>query len=173
MSVIGGWVGIPHVIGDVLGHVPNLWESWLAPLITKLPSTSATAHSANEEWILMGSSVTLAAISAVSAYIIYVKKEGVADKIARATGPVFKVIDNKYFVDEAYFAAIINPLVQASRNLWHFVDVNVVDKATYKITEIVRGGGFIVRSLQNGNLQQYAMYVVLGVVVALSYMLVG
>ncbi|MEK6627967.1 MAG: NADH-quinone oxidoreductase subunit L [Bdellovibrionota bacterium] len=173
LSVVGGWVGIPHVIGEFLGHVPNYWESWLAPLITKLPSATMTAHSATEEWILMGSSVTLAAISAVAAYIIYVKKEGVAAKIAQAAGPVYKAVDNKYFVDEAYFAGIINPLLQASYNLWQYVDVNVVDKATYKITEIVRGGGFIVRSLQNGNMQQYAMYVVIGVVVALSYMLVG
>ena len=173
LSVVGGWVGIPHVIGEFLGHVPNYWESWLAPLITKRPSATMTAHSATEEWILMGSSVTLAAISAVAAYIIYVKKEGVAAKIAQAAGPVYKAVDNKYFVDEAYFAGIINPLLQASYNLWQYVDVNVVDKATYKITEIVRGGGFIVRSLQNGNMQQYAMYVVIGVVVALSYMLVG
>jgi NADH-quinone oxidoreductase subunit L len=51
--------------------------------------------------------------------------------------------------------------------------VNVIDKATYKLTDLVRGGGSFVRSLQNGNMQQYAMYVVLGIVIALSYMLVG
>lgn len=173
LSVIGGWIGIPHVIGEVFGHIPNFWEHWLAPLITKLPEASQAAHSAAEEWALMGVSVSLASISALAAYIMYTKKAGSADKVAKAFGPVYNFVDNKYFVDEAYFATIINPLVQVSRNLWHYVDVNVIDKATYKATDLVRGGGAFVRSLQNGNMQQYAMYVVLGVVIALSYMLVG
>lgn len=173
LSVIGGWVGVPHVISEYLGHVPNYWEQWLEPLIRKLPEASAAAPAAAEEWVLMGTSVALAAISAIAAYIMYAKKEGVASKVAKAFGPIYKVVDNKYFVDEAYFAGVINPLIQASRNLWYYVDVNVVDKATYKLTELVRGSGIIVRATQNGNMQQYAMYIVMGVVVALSFMLVG
>jgi NADH-quinone oxidoreductase subunit L len=35
----------------------------------------------------------------------------------------------------------------------------------------VRGGGALVRSLQNGNIQQYAMYIALGVAVTLSFIL--
>lgn len=174
LSVIGGWVGIPHIIGDVFGHIPNYWEHWLAPLITKLPAEEvvAGAHSA-EEWLLMGASMSLVLVSAAAAYVIYVKKTDLAAKVSQAFGQIYKVVDNKYFVDEAYFLGIINPLVSASRNLWYYVDVNVVDKATYKITDLILGGGFFVRSTQNGNMQQYAMYIVVGVVIALSYMLVG
>lgn len=173
LSVVGGWVGIPHVVGEFFGHIPNFWEHWLEPVITKLPEAAEAAHSAVEEWALMGASVSLAVISALAALIIYLKNEGSADKVAKAFGPAYSLVNNKYFVDEAYFAMIINPLIEASKNLWYYVDVNVIDKATYKITDLVRGGGALVRSLQNGNMQQYAMYVVLGVVVALSYMLMG
>ncbi len=172
LSVVGGWVGIPHVIGDVLGHVPNFLEHWFEPLIAKLPEARA-AHTASEEWSLMGASVSLAAISALGAAYMYLKKEGSSEKAAEAFGPLYKIVNNKYFVDEAYFAVLINPLVTASRNLWYYVDVKVIDKATYIVTDLVRGSGSFVRSLQNGNMQQYAMYVVLGVVAALSYMLVG
>ena len=173
LSVVGGWVGIPHVIGEALGHVPNLLEHWFEPLIAKLPEAGATVHAASEEWSLMGASVLLAAISAMGAAYMYLKKEGSAEKAAEAFGPVYKIVHNKYFVDEAYFGVLINPLITASKNLWYYVDVNVIDKATYLLTDLVRGSGALVRSLQNGNMQQYAMYVVLGVVVALSYMLVG
>lgn len=173
LSVIGGWVGIPHVIGEAFGHIPNLWEHWLEPVIAKLPGATEVAHSAVEEWALMGASVSLATISALAALIMYLKKEETADKAAKAFGPIYRLVNNKYFVDEVYFATIINPLIETSKNLWYYVDVNVIDKATYKITDLVRGGGIFVRSLQNGNMQQYAMYVVLGVVIALSYMLVG
>lgn len=172
LSVVGGWVGIPHVISEVIGHVPNLWESWLEPVITKLPEV-AGEHAASEEWLLMGASVALAAASAISAYVMYIKKPGAADKAANAFGPIYKTVNNKYYVDEMYFGGIIDPLVKVSRNIWQYVDVNVIDKVTYKATDIARGAGLLVRAMQNGNMQQYAMYVVIGLVVAISYMLVG
>ena len=172
LSAIGGWVGIPHVIGHALGHIPNFWEVWLSPLIAKMPEAAGAApHSAAEEWALMGVSVTLAALSALAAFVMYTKKEGAADKVAQALGPVYRLVDNKYFVDEVYFKTLINPLIKVSQDIWQYVDVNVVDKATYKVTDLVRAGGSLVRSLQNGNMQQYAMYVVLGVVVTLTFVL--
>ena len=174
LSAIGGWVGVPHVLGEFFGHVPNLLEHWFEPLIAKLPEAAqAAAHTPAEELSLMTASVALAAISALVAFYMYLKKEGAAEKTADALGPIYNIVNNKYYVDEAYFAAIINPLVNASKNLWYYVDVNVIDKTTYLVTDLVRGSGAFVRSLQNGNMQQYAMYVVIGVVVALSYMLVG
>ncbi len=173
LSVVGGWVGIPHVISEYIGHVPNFWEHWLEPLIRQLPKVEGAAHEANEalEWGLMGVSVGVASLSALAAYIMYTKKEGASDKVAKTFGPVYDLVNNKYYVDEAYFGGIINPIVAGSKNLWLYIDVNLIDKATYKISDLVRGGGAFVKSLQNGNMQQYAMYFGLGVVIALSFIL--
>lgn len=173
LSVVGGWVGIPHVISEYVGHIPNYWEHWLEPLIAKAPEAGVVVHAASEEWLLMGVSVSLALVSALTAYMMYVKKEGSADKVAKAMDGVYKLVDNKYYVDEAYSGAIINPLVNASRNLWYYVDVNVIDKLTYKATEMAQGAGYVVRTFQNGNMQQYAMYIIIGIVLVLSYVLVG
>ncbi|PIS10574.1 MAG: NADH-quinone oxidoreductase subunit L [Bdellovibrio sp. CG10_big_fil_rev_8_21_14_0_10_47_8] len=168
LSIVGGWIGIPHVIGEVLGHIPNIWEHWLEPVIVvpTMPHAEASL-----EWGLMGASVLLAVISAAVAYHFYVqapeKPKALADKIK----PIYELILNKYFVDEAYFGLIINPLVRASRNIWYYVDVNFIDKTTYVISDLVRGGGGLVRGLQNGNIQQYAMYISLGVVLTLSILL--
>lgn len=173
LSVVGGWVGIPHVISEYIGHIPNFWEHWLHPLIRELPKVEGAAHEANEalEWGLMGVSVGVATLSALAAYIMYTKKEGASDKVAKTFGPVYDLVNNKYYVDEAYFGGIINPIVAGSKNLWLYIDVNLIDKATYKISDLVRGGGAFVKSLQNGNMQQYAMYFGLGVVIALSFIL--
>ncbi len=173
LSVVGGWVGIPHVISEHLGHIPNFWETWLEPVIRKLPAAVEGAHhnEAALEWTLMGVSVGLAALSALAAYIMYTKKEGSSDKVAKAFGPVYQLVNKKYLVDELYFAGIINPLIEGSKGLWYYVDVNIIDKATYKVTDFVRGGGSFVKSLQTGNMQQYAMYIGIGVVVALSFVL--
>jgi NADH-quinone oxidoreductase subunit L len=174
LSVIGGLIGIPHVIGNVFGHIPNFWEHWLEPVIRKLPevaSGGAVIHSATEEWALMGASVSIASISALVAFKMYLKKGDAPKKVVEALGPVYSVVNNKYFVDEFYFGTLINPLVKVSRQIWYHIDVNIIDKATYKATDLVRGGGSFVRSLQNGNMQQYALYVIAGVAVTLSFVL--
>lgn len=171
LSVVGGWIGIPHVIGDALPfHPPNVLENWFQGWINPIPGL---AHAdAALEWTLMGVSLTLAVISAAVAYNFYVKAPGRADKVAQASGPVYKVIANKYFVDEAYFAGIIQPLVNASKGLWYYLDVNFIDKATYVVSDLVRGSGAFVRGLQNGNIQVYAMYVSLGLVATMLFLLV-
>lgn len=173
LSVVGGWIGIPHAIGQVLGNIPNYWESWLEPLIRHLPVAEGLheAHDVTTEWLLMGASVLLAACSAGLAYWMYVVKPGASEKVVQSIRPIYKFVYNKYYVDEFYFAAIINPIVKFGKILWYYIDVLVIDRTTARAAEVVRGGGSFVRSLQNGNMQQYAMYIAVGIVVALSFVL--
>ena len=100
LSVVGGFIGVPHLIGEYLGHIPNYWAEWLAPVIKTLPEAAAP-HTATQEWALMTTSVTLALISAFVAYRIYTSGKGTNEAIAKAFGPVYNVVNNKYFVDEA------------------------------------------------------------------------
>lgn len=169
LSVIGGWVGVPHVIGEHLGHLPNMWEHWLHPMISAIPGWQPI--DVTTEWTLMGVSVSLALVSAVVAYQFYVKSPETPRKIAEGIKPIYNVVYNKYFVDEAYFGVIINPLVSLSRNVWYYIDVNFIDKMTYLAADLMRGMGSVVRSLQTGNMQQYAMYIGIGVVAALSFVI--
>ena len=170
LSVIGGWIGIPHVIGAILpGHPHNVWAEWLAPVITKVPNLPE--FDVTTEWILMGASVGLATLSALVAYHFYVRKPELPGKFANSIKPAYELVYNKYLVDELYFGSIINPLVRLSKNVWYYVDVHFIDKATYLAGDLVKGGGSLVRSLQTGNLQQYAMYIGVGIVVALSVIL--
>jgi NADH-quinone oxidoreductase subunit L len=169
LSVIGGWIGIPHVIGEVLGEVPNVWEHWLHPMTKEVPNMEHAE--ASLEWTFMAISVGLAAVSAFVAYQMYVRKPGTSEKVAEALGPVYKAVYNKYYVDEGYFAGIINPLIRGSRGLWYYIDVNFIDKCTYWAGDLVKGAGSLIRSLQDGNMQQYAMYIGIGLVFVLSILL--
>jgi NADH-quinone oxidoreductase subunit L len=169
LSVIGGWVGVPHVIGEALGHIPNFWAEWLQ---FSIKSPEMGHADAALELSLMGASVGLAIISALVAYHFYVQAPEKPERFAERIKGVYNVVYHKYFVDEFYFAGIINPLVRFSKDLWHYVDVNVIDKTTYVVSDLVRGGGTLVRGLQNGNIQQYAMYIAIGVVLTLSFILV-
>lgn len=170
LSVIGGWIGIPHALGEILpGHPPNVLEHYLEAVVTKIPNLAPADHSV--EMGLMGLSVLIAAISASLAYHFYVRSPKTPQAIAQNLGPVYRAVYNKYYVDEGYFAGIINPLVSLSKRLWYYVDVNFIDKTTFVLSDLMKGGGSFVRSLQNGNLQQYALYIGLGLVTALTVIL--
>jgi NADH-quinone oxidoreductase subunit L len=169
LSIVGGWIGVPHVLGEIFGHVPNIWEGWFHHAIAKVPDIAPADH--NLELILMGTSVAIAAVSASLAFSFYGKKNDAPAKIAKSIGPVYTAVNNKYYVDEFYFGTIINPLVNLCRQIWHYVDVNFIDQMTYFISDTVRGSGRLIRSLQSGNLQLYAMYIAIGVVAALTMVL--
>lgn len=169
LSALGGFIGIPHVIGEILpGHPGNWLEHWLHGSIAVLDGE--THGSPVMEWILMGLSVSIAGLSAITAYFFYVKEPAVADRVKNHMGRVHALIYGKYFVDEFYFSTIINPIVNGSRALWAFVDVNFIDRATFVAGDLVKGIGSTVRTLQNGNLQQYAMFIALGMVGFLAFL---
>ncbi len=166
LSVVGGWIGIPHVIGAVLpGHPENYFGEWLKPYLTPAPEVHGSAIL---EWSLMGVSIGLAGLASWFAYDSYVNKPDRPKRIATAMGGVYRVVYNKYYVDEGYFAAIINPLIATSKGLWLYVDVNFIDKCTYWATDLVHGFAAFIKTVQNGKTQSYAMYMAVGIVVIVT-----
>ena len=170
LSVIGGWIGIPHVIGHPL-HLPNLFEHWLEPALAKIPNLKE--GKAWVEILLMVVSVSLAAASAYLAYAMYVvHPETMPRQFAARMKRGYSLVANKYWVDEIYGATLIRPIVDLSRGLWAYVDVNFIDKMTYWLTDFVKSAGDGSRSLQTGNLQQYALYITLGIVFLTTMILI-
>jgi NADH-quinone oxidoreductase subunit L len=166
LSLVGGWVGVPEVIGHGLG-IPNAWEHWLEVLVK-----SVKGHGSHfEEVMAMVISVSLAACSAFSAYFIYTKKYKQLESIKQKLGSVHKVIFNKYYVDEIYGALVVRPIVNMSRWLWGILDVKIIDRTTYLLSDLVKGTGATIKVMVNGNVQQYALYMLLGLVSILMFIL--
>ncbi|MCC6277002.1 MAG: NADH-quinone oxidoreductase subunit L, partial [Oligoflexia bacterium] len=164
LSLIGGWVGIPHLLGHPL-HIPNLFEHWLSPIVHDVQGHGE----ALAEWATMGTSVALAGVSASAAYLLYTRHPALPAQWAKRFSAAYQLVLNKYFVDEFYFGALINPLVQFSKMLWAYVDVKIVDRTTYLLSDIVKGSSSTIRLLASGNAQQYALYMVLGLVTAIAW----
>ena len=73
------------------------------------------------------------------------------------------LVYNKYFVDEAYDAAVVEPLVEGSRTvLWRGMDAGLIDGMVNGVGRRARGIGSILRLIQSGNIRSYAAWVVLG-----------
>ncbi len=170
LSVVGGWVGIPHVIGHAL-HIPNFLEVWLNK--ANLVNPAVENASAVLEFSLMGISFGLATLMAWLAYNFYVVEPGKSQKVVEKFKSAYQLIYNKYYVDEFYFGKIVNPMIEASKGLWLHIDINLIDKITYKLSDFVKSSSDGFRAIQNGNMQQYAMYVALGVVASVTYILMG
>ena len=159
LSAIGGWVGIPHVLGHSL-HLPNILENWLEGSVRVVTAEHASAAM---EISLMALSVAVAGFAASLAAYFYLVRLEVPARLAVSFGRFYQLVYNKYFVDEFYFGKIIDPIVNMSRSLWASVDVGFIDRTTYFVSDVVKGAGGTARTFQNGNIQQYALYIALGV----------
>ncbi len=171
LSFVGGWIGIPHVISEFLpGHIPNVLKYWLKPAVESI--NLGEVNMADE---IMGMTLSMAVVigSSLLAYFMYVMKDGLADKFTKALAPLHNQSKNKYFIDEFYFAGIINPLIDISKSLWLYIDVNFIDKITHLASDFATGCGRGIRELQNGNIQRYAMYMSFGLIVVLTFILMG
>ncbi len=165
LSVVGGYVGVPHVIGHAL-HVPNILEGWFEHKILSIPGIEKS--SASMEVLLMIVSVLAAGASAVLAYVFYIKDPSKPKEFAEKFKGLYELVLDKYRIDELYKKYILDPIVKMSEAFWLHGDINFIDRATYKLADFVQNSGDGAKSLQNGNLQRYAFYMVVGFLVLIS-----
>ncbi|MFN7937384.1 MAG: NADH-quinone oxidoreductase subunit L [Bryobacteraceae bacterium] len=113
-------------------------------------------------------SVAAGGLGIIIAYVCYVLSPGIPDSISGALGPIYKLVYNKYFVDEVYDAAVVNPMVGGSRSvLWRIVDAGIIDGIVNGTATVSRSVGGVLRTLQSGNIRSYAAWVTLGGVAVL------
>ena len=109
-------------------------------------------------------SSSLGILGILAAFFLYVVRPALADSLKTSAGPVYTLISNKYYVDEAYNAVIVNPIKGISRSvLWHGLDESFID--TFVVTgvaKIVRGWGSLLRQLQSGSIRNYATWILAG-----------
>jgi NADH-quinone oxidoreductase subunit L len=105
------------------------------------------------------------------AWLFYIARPGLPDSLAASFSGVYKLIYNKYFVDEIYAAVIVNPVVSGSREvLWKGVDTAVIDGAVNGAGTVSQSIGGLLKRLQSGNIRSYAVWVLLGAVLLLVAM---
>jgi NADH-quinone oxidoreductase subunit L len=124
------------------------------------------------EWTLMvvSSGVALAGIG-LAAYFFLRRREA-ADALAARFAGVYRVLLRKYYVDEIYDAAIVQPVRIVSQEvLWKRIDVRVIDGAVNGVGDVVAGWSAMLRRVQTGSVRAYAASLFFGVVLILGYYL--
>jgi NADH-quinone oxidoreductase subunit L len=81
-----------------------------------------------------------------------------------------RLLENKYYVDEIYDAALIEPVKNASREgLWKLFDVGVIDGIVNGIGRGMSELGDLLRHLQPGFVRSYAAIILLGALAVVGY----
>ncbi len=171
LSAFGGWLNLPQILA--LGPVQAL-HHWLEPVVGEpaLHITNGTeAHLSHAtEYALIGVALAIA-ISGMAIAWVRLKPEAVVPK-AQAPEPegIQRVLENKYYVDEVYDAAIVKPTVGISRNVWwKGMDAGIIDGLLVNGSAYVaRAFGWLGARLQTGQVGTYAWVIFIGVLFVLG-----
>ncbi|HEX4947946.1 MAG TPA: NADH-quinone oxidoreductase subunit L [Blastocatellia bacterium] len=168
LSVVGGYVGISAAWG---GH--NQIEHFLAPVLAKAApvvdvahgaaaaATEAAHHDFTTERIFTVISVVIALLGIFLGWQMFTTKP-----LRRMP----RLLENKYYVDEIYDAAIVGPIQGVSRNfLWRILDVQIIDGAVNGIARLFGETGSAMRFLQTGFARSYAAIMLVGAIVLILY----
>src|SRR5262245_20299222 len=154
LSIGTGYLGIPEFLGP-------MFES----------GGGGAAHEGGAAVGIMVLATGMGLLGIAGAYYIYVVKPALPDQFARRWQSLYQGSLNKWYVDEAYDRTIVRPTFFAASGLWKRVDVNVVDGAVNGVARAIAWGGWLLRLMQSGQAQHYALGMALGAVVLVTMFL--
>jgi NADH-quinone oxidoreductase subunit L len=107
------------------------------------------------------------AVGIALAFFLYVTNTQAVAKMNEEPVGLRKVLWNKWYVDEAYEAAIVKPTASLADVFWRGVDTRVIDGAVNGTARLMELWASAIRVIQTGNVQNYAMSFLVGVTVIL------
>ncbi len=203
LSIFGGIIpGFPPEKGWI--------HDFLAPSLAKMSHVShhssfnliSSAHAASgeagghhgpEAMYLIILAIFIAVGGIVIAWSMYGKKSKMPDQIQQKFPGLYKILLNKYYIDEFYQKYIVEPIYRLMKFLWNFdskvvdgavngstlvtvltsrvsslFDLRTVDGAVNGVANFVRFFSQVFKFLQSGMVQNYLLAMLLGVFLMLS-----
>ena len=190
LSLLGGALNLPFEGFHNLTH----WLSYTIPEVESMPLNTQVAVV----------STLLALLAILISWFLYGRnplKAGQVDPLKKPLGFLFTGMENKWFVDEGYFAVIINPFKKLSVffadvvdwRFWHdwfhetviagtynwlsnialndYADQKGIDAFANWLGTATQWLSGTARKIQNGYVRSYALSVLLGVVLIVGYLI--
>jgi NADH-quinone oxidoreductase subunit L len=164
-----GLIGLPHL--SVFGRAQNVLGQWLDASLIDFDrgSLEGSVHEAHFSEVallgLMGIALAIGIVGIATAAALYRKgPSGAVDRFTMGAGAeLYRVVKNKFYVDELYDMIIVRPFRALSQAIFEVIDRFLIDWI------IVDGSAFVVdlfgraaRWFQNGQVQRYMVGVVVG-----------
>ena len=158
-SIAAGWAGIG-------GRFEHFLEPSFGAAVTE-----GIVEGGPETTLMIVSVVVALAGIGIAAYFFLINLLA-AERAADMFSGVRRVLLNKYYVDEIYDAAIVQPVrIVSEDGLWKGVDIGVIDRAVNGVGGMVTGSADVLRRFQTGSVRAYAASLFVGVVLILGYYL--
>jgi NADH-quinone oxidoreductase subunit L len=156
-----GFVGFPPEHGA--------YHRFVEPVFAA--AQGAEAHAAPVGAVPMAIlSLAIAVAGVLLATRFYVWRPGTPARMAERYPGAYRVLLNKYYVDELYEALFVEPIRRGAFWLWRKFDDGVIDGSVNGMASLVRVGSLLLRRVQTGYVMNYVLSFIVGVVAILGYL---
>jgi NADH-quinone oxidoreductase subunit L len=161
-SVAGGWVGLPD--GLMWG---NTFARFLAPVVGTFNPVAEASPLA-----LSGTATGVSLLGIALAYVFYIRLPGLPMLLAWRAGAVYRLLLEKYYIDQLYDFVVSRPLFWISTYILdRSIDSFAIDGASEGVALTVETGGELARRAETGNVQSYAFVYLVGALAVAAYYL--
>ncbi len=171
LSVVGGFIGIPNFISKTFGGegAINWLGAYMSPIAADIPLTLSIPA----EWALMVFATAVAVAGVYVSFRMYGNdnQEESDAKISERFGGLYQVWQEKYSLDELYEGVVVHPTVRFSDKVLAVFDIKIVDGFVNAVGGIVRLTGSLLRYIQTGIASNYALFLIIGVILVLTLLL--
>jgi NADH-quinone oxidoreductase subunit L len=151
-AVSGWWLFSTHSLATLLAATPSF----------TVPSVAGTAAPAAFHWDIAIQGTLAAAAGIVMAALGHLGRRSDGPQMERFLGPLETLFANRFFFDQIYAALVVRPL-ELVAGLAAAVDRYLIDGLVDAVARVPVGLGRVVRHLQSGLVQRYALAGVIGV----------
>lgn len=173
LSAVGGLTGWPHFIVHYAHFLPEgfvlFFEHWFAEIFATSNDLRILsrfgAHAYVWEMVATVCGMLAAGLGIGLSWMRYGKNFEVSDE--ENTNKLYDFVSKKYKVDELYDFVFVRGSIKGGEGMTFF-DKHILDGVLVNGAAVLMStAGRILRHLQSGNVQRYATYVTLGIVLAL------
>ncbi|MBJ7388240.1 MAG: NADH-quinone oxidoreductase subunit L [Sphingomonadaceae bacterium] len=123
-------------------------------------------------WVKLSSTVAML-IGLTTAYLMYQRSQDAPERLAATFAPIYRFLLNKWYFDELYTFVFVRPAFWFGRLFWKQGDIGIIDRfGPNGSAAVVSFGSKLAVRMQSGYLYTYALVMLLGLVIAVSWMMV-
>jgi NADH-quinone oxidoreductase subunit L len=192
-AIFGGFIAVPHDF-PVVGAIASDFLAQLMEMQGEFYHLHVAPAAFN--WLPAGISMLLALSGMFAGWLMYGRKPlkaGQPDPLRNWLGPLYDVLENKYYFDELYNFLFIQPAMKLAsfaftfdrcvidkivrtvaafgawlaRSLRRWIDEGIIDRAVNFSGLVTQGFGSVLRLVQTGQAQNYLLIMLLSVVILL------
>ncbi len=160
-AALVGLVGVPPEHG--------LYHRFVEPVFAAAKGAAAHAAPVGElPMALLSLAIALAGVWVATRF--YVRRPEIPGRLVERHPAMYRILLNKYYVDELYDAVFVQPIHRGSVWLWEKFDTLCIDGSVDGVGAVVRVGSLLLRRLQTGYVSSYVLSFIVGVVAILGYL---